>query len=139
MPRKFEFELGGAKTLSVGQDLTILTSGYMVHLAKQAVAALAEEGIKAGLVDCYSFPLKAKVVTEAVGNGAGKLLTLEDNYTGGLGSAVAEIAAGLENCRLSCMYLGRFPKSGKTAEDILDYVGLGLKHVIAKARQVAGR
>jgi len=134
-----EFELGGAKTLSVGQDLTILTSGYMVHLAKQAVAALAEEGIKASLVDCYSFPLKTKVVTEAVGNGAGKLLTLEDNYTGGLGSAVAEIAAGLEDCRLSCMYLGRFPKSGKTAEDILDYVGLGLKHVIAKARQVAGR
>ena len=103
------------------------------------VAALAEEGIKAGLVDCYSFPLKAKVVTEAASNGSGRLLTLEDNYTGGLGSAVAEIAAGLDNCRLSCMYLGRFPKSGKTADDILDYVGLGLKQVLAKARQVVGR
>ena len=134
-----EFELGGAKTLSVGKDLTILTSGYMVHLAKQAVGILAEEGIEAGLVDCYSFPLKAKVVSEAVSNGSGKLLSLEDNYTGGLGSAVAEIAAGLDNCRLSCMYLGRFPKSGKTADDILDYVGLGLKHVLAKVRQVAGR
>ena len=134
-----EFELGGAKMLSVGEDLTILTSGYMVHLAKQAVAALADEGIKAGLVDCYSFPLKAKVVTEAVSNGSGKLLSLEDNYTGGLGSAVAEIAADLDNCRLRCMYLGRFPKSGKTADEILDYVGLGLKHVLAKAREVVGR
>ncbi|NIA07172.1 MAG: transketolase [Actinobacteria bacterium] len=134
-----EFELGGAKTLAVGKDLTILTSGYMVHLAKQAVAALAEEGIKAGLVDCYSFPLKAMVETEAVSNGSDKLLTLEDNYTGGLGSAVAEIVAGMDNFQLSCMYLGRFPKSGKTADDILDYVGLGLKQVLAKARQVAGR
>ena len=134
-----EFELGGSKTLAVGEDLTIMASGYMVHLAKKAVAALAEEGIKAGLVDCYSYPIKAKVVTEAANSGSGKLLTVEDNYTGGLGSAVAEIAAGLDNCRLSCMYLERFPKSGKTADDILDYVGLGLNNVLAKARQVAGR
>ena len=134
-----EFELGGAKTLAVGQDLTILASGYMVYLAKQAIAALAEEGIKVGLVDCYSFPLKDAVIVEAARNGSGKLLTLEDNYTGGLGSAVAEVAAGLDNCRLSCMYVGRFPKSGKTADDILDYVGLGLQQVLAKARQVARR
>ena len=134
-----EFELGGAKTLAGGEDLTILTSGYMVHLAKKVVAALAEEGIKVGLVDCYSFPLKAKVVSEAISNGSGKLLSLEDNYTGGLGSAVAEIAASLDNCKLSCMYLGRFPKSGKTAEDILDYVGLGSKQVIAKVRQIVGQ
>ncbi len=61
---------------------------------------------------------------------------MEDNYTGGLGSAVAEIAAGLDNCHVDCMYVGRFPKSGKTAEDILDYVGLGIQQVIAKAKQI---
>ena len=131
--------MGGAKTLAVGADLTIMASGYMVQLGKKAVAALAEEGIKAGLMDCYSFPLRAQTVIEAAGAGPGKLLCVEDNYTGGLGSAVAEIAAGLDNCRVDCMYVGRFPKSGKTADDILDYVGLGMQQVIAKARQIAGR
>ncbi len=131
-----EFELGGAKTLAVGTDLTIMASGYMVHLAKQVVAALAQEGIKVGLMDCYSFPLKAQSVIEAASVGSGKLLCIEDNYTGGLGSAVAEIAAGLDNCHVDCMYVGKFPKSGKTADDILDYVGLGTQHVIAKARQI---
>jgi len=111
----------------------------MVHLGKKVAAALAQEGIKAGLMDCYSFPLRAETVIEAASTGSGKLLSIEDNYTGGLGSAVAEIAAGLDNCRVDCMYVGRFAKSGKSADDILDYVGLGLKQVIAKSREIAGR
>jgi transketolase len=134
-----EFELGGAKTLGVGSDLTILAMGYMVHLAKQVVAELANEGIKAGLVDCYSFPLKSQTVTEAAHGGGDKLLTLEDNYTGGLGSAAAEIVAGMDGCHLECMYLGRFPKSGKTADDILDYVGLGLRNVVTRAKALGRR
>ena len=134
-----EFELGGAKTLAVGADLTILATGYMVHLGKQAVAELANQGIRAGLVDCYSFPVKSQTVVEASNSGSGKLLSLEDNYTGGLGSAVAEIVAGMNNCKLECMYLSRFPKSGKNADDILDYVGLGLKNVVARAGALAGK
>ncbi len=134
-----EFELGGAKTLAVGADLTIMASGYMAHLGKKVVAALAQEGIKAGLMDCYSFPLRAQTVIEATGTGSGRLLCVEDNYTGGLGSAVAEIAAGLDNCRVDCMYVGRFPKSGKSGDEVLDYVGLGTQQVIAKVRQIAGR
>lgn len=132
-----EFELGGAKTLAIGADLTIMASGYMVHLAKQVIAALAQAGIKAGLMDCYSFPLKVQNIIEAASIGSGKLLCIEDNYTGGLGSAVAEIAASLDNCHVDCMYVERFPKSGKTADDILDYVGLGTQHVITKAKQIA--
>ena len=76
---------------------------------------------------------------EAASTGSGKLLCVEDNYTGGLGSAVAEIAAGLDNCHVDCMYVGRFPKSGKTEDDILDYVGLGMQNVIDKAKEVAQR
>ncbi|MBU1693425.1 MAG: transketolase, partial [Verrucomicrobia bacterium] len=132
------FEIGGSHVLIEGDALTIVSSGYMVHLCKQAVEALAADGIKCTLVDAYSFPLKGGPILAAAAKTGRRVLCVEDNYAGGLGSAVAEIAAGQGDVRVESMTCGRIPKSAKSPQAIMEYVGLAPKDIQARARQLIG-
>lgn len=132
------FEIGGSHVLMEGDALTIVSAGYMVHLCKQAVEALAAEGIQCTLVDAYSFPLKGGPILAAAAKTGQRILCVEDNYTGGLGSAVAEIAAAKGNVRVESMTCGRIPKSAKSPEAIMAYVGLAPNDIQARARKMMG-
>jgi len=131
------FEIGGAKVLDEGSDLTIVATGYMVHVARAALGKLKEQGVKAGLVDAYSFPLQSEPILAAAKASGGKILTLEDNYIGGLASNVAEIAAAVGNIKVKSMFVERVPKSGKSPEDLLAYCGLSVEDVVREAKAAA--
>jgi transketolase len=75
---------------------------------------------------------------EAVGTLASTILTIEDNYAGGLGSAVAELAATCTKTRAFMMTPKRLPKSGRTADDVLAYVGLSRDDIVAKCLEILG-
>ena len=63
------------------------------------------------------------------------MLTLEDNYGGALGSAVAELAAASDrNLTVRVMTCRRIPKSTKTPEQELAYVGLAVADVVREVR-----
>ncbi len=80
--------------------------------------------MECGLVDAYSLPL-ADDFLEAIGAGAGaKLLVVEDNYAGGIGSAVAVAAARRGGIRVETMTPVRMPKSGRSADDVMKYCGI---------------
>lgn len=133
-----QFEIGGSKVLVEGSDLLIVATGYMVHVALKVIEQLKEkEGINAGLVDAYSFPLDPKPILAAAGKCGNKILTLEDNYTGGLGSSVCQFAAQAGNIKVQCLTACRIPKSGKSAEDILKFVGLDDKDVARAVSKLA--
>jgi transketolase len=133
------FRLIGQKTLLRGKDLAIIAWGYMVHEAKKASERLKGEGIEAGLVDAYSLPL-ADDFLEAIGAGPGAaLLVVEDNYGGGLGSAVAAAAARRGNIRVLTLTPERMPKSGKTADDVLAFVGIDAGAIVRRAKEFLGR
>jgi transketolase len=133
------FHLIGQKVLAAGKDLTIVAWGYMVHEARKAIETLAKEGIACGLVDAYSLPL-ADDFLEAIGAKAGStLLVLEDNYAGALGSAVAEAAGRRGNLRVFTLTPERMPKSGKTADDVLKYVGLDGEAICRRAKAILGK
>ena len=68
----------------------------------------------------------------------GPVLVVEDNYTGGLGSELAEIAAKTGKVKVDSMYVQNFPKSGKTPEDVLAYVHLSDADILAKAKALVG-
>jgi transketolase len=77
---------------------------------------------------------------DAIGAGDGTvLLVLEDNYAGGLGSAVATAAAERGGIRVGSMTPDRMPKSGKSADDILAYVGLDVETICDRARTLLGK
>jgi len=130
------FHLIGQKVLAAGKDLTIVAWGYMVHEARKAIEAIKEQGVACGLVDAYSLPL-ADDFLEAIGARAGStLLVVEDNYAGALGSAVAEAAGRRGDLRVFTMTAERMPKSGKTADDVLKFVGLDNETICRRAKAI---
>ncbi len=88
------FEIGKAKKLREGSDLAIIANGYTVRLALEAADKLAEEGIRARVLDMHTIkPLDEEAVNACIDD-CGRIITVEDhNILNGLGSAVAEIIA----------------------------------------------
>jgi transketolase len=88
------FELGKAKVLLDGNDVTIIANGDIMSVAMKAAQALREKGIMARLLDMHTIkPLDIDAVKDAVMQTSG-IVTVEDhNIMNGLGSAVCEVVA----------------------------------------------
>lgn len=128
------FILGGHHVLAEGHDLLLVASGYMVHKAREALPALQEQGIEATLVDLYSMPFDGDLIATLAEENHGRVLTLEDNYGGGLGSAVADVLAeygGLFTVKQ--MFVRQIPKSGRTPDDVLRHLGLSVENIVKTA------
>ena len=134
-----QFELGGHEVLMQGRDLLIIASGYMVHQANRVLERLDGQGIDATLVDLYSIPFDQDAILDLANQNNGMVLTLEDNYGGGIGSAVADAVSadggGFNVCQ---MYVKRIPKSGRTADEVLTYCGLGVEQIVAQVLELLG-
>jgi transketolase len=129
-----DFKLGGHEVLSQGKDLLIAASGYMVHEANKALDELDKQGIDATLVDLYSIPFDEDALMDLANLNQGRILTLEDNYGGGFGSAVADAAsASGDGFTVQQMFVQNLPKSGRSPEDLMDYCGLSVKHIVQQA------
>lgn len=134
-----QFSVGGSHMLNEGDAITVVSSGYMVHVCKAAVDRLAQAGVRCTLIDAYSFPLDSSLILAAAAKTGCRVLTVEDNYIGGLSSAVAEAAAAAGEIRVDSMICRKIPKSAKSPEDILAYVGLSESDIEARIRAIAGR
>ncbi|MGR4050133.1 transketolase family protein [Kosakonia cowanii] len=92
---KEDFELipGKAITLREGDDIALIATGSMVHVALTCAAQLAERGIDATVIDMHTIkPLDEAAISAQLGKTL--LVTLEEHSViGGLGSAVAEYIA----------------------------------------------
>ncbi|HEX2956593.1 MAG TPA: transketolase [Chitinispirillaceae bacterium] len=123
-----KFEPGDVKLIIEGKDVAMMASGYMVHACKKVVEELQDAGIHVSLYDCYTLPIKPQIIYTAAENNNGKIITVEDNYGNGLGAQIASIAALNEYSTILVkqLFVKRIPKSGITAEDVLDFVGLGV-------------
>ena len=91
----YEIEIGKAKIVSEGEDLTIITYGMGVHWAKEIMEA--HPHINAELIDLRSLcPLDTETIFNSV-NKTGKALVLhEDSITGGIGGEIVALIS--ENC-----------------------------------------
>ena len=125
--------------LAEGGDALIAASGYAVHEALKALAALSEEGIEAALIDLYSLPFAGEAIAKAAEASGGRVVTVEDNYGAGFGSEVVE--ALMEHggsFKVNQMYVKRIPKSGRSADDLMRYVGLSAEDIVATVRGLVG-
>jgi transketolase len=138
-PYDESFELRGCKKLQTGEHLTIVSCGYMVHVVLDAARRLAAEGIKCNVFDAYTFPLDPAPIFADARTAGGVILTVEDNYVGGLHSELAEAAAEVGDVRVHGMTPSVIPKSAKTAGEVFTYVGVGADQIREKARALARR
>jgi len=126
------FEVGGFKVLREGKDATFVTAGYMVHECLKAADELAKSGKKVGVIDAYSMPLKTDGILQIASKSGGTIITVEDNYTGGLDAEIAvAIASSGAAIKLKSLYVAQIPKSGREPDDVLNALSLGQKQILA--------
>jgi transketolase len=127
------FEVGGFKVLREGNAGVLVSAGYMVHECLKVADELGKNGKKFAVVDAYSLPLKSEDILKLAQRSNNLIVTVEDNYTGGLDAELATaIATSGAGIRLKNLFVANIPKSGKEADDVLAYVGLDASS-IAKA------
>ena len=126
------FEDGGFKVVREGQDVCLVSAGYMVHECLRAADELAKTGRRATVIDAYALPIArpAEILAIAARSG-GTIVTVEDNYTGGLDAELAAaVAASGDDLRLKSLFVRHLPKSGKEPQDVLEYLGLDAKAIV---------
>jgi transketolase len=131
------FNLGGFEVLSEGRDVLLCAAGYMVHEANKALDALDKAGISATLVDLYSIPFDADALLDLAGANGGYVVTVEDNYGGGIGSAVADALTNSGDAfTLEQMFVRRIPKSARTEAEVLAMCGLTAQDIVQRTMKL---
>ena len=132
-----EFEIGKAKTIREGNDVTIIATGIMVAEALDAADILKDEGIEARVIDMFTIkPIDTEVIVKAAKE-TGAIVTAEEHSViGGLGSAVCEVTA--EECPVKVRMVGQldtFGSSGKPEELKKEY-HMTAADIVAAARSI---
>ena len=136
---KTVFNLGGFEVLNEGRDLMIASAGYMIHECNKAIDILDRQGIDATLVDLYSLPFDEDGVLDVANSNGGNILVVEDNYGGGIGSAIADACtSGGDAFTVRQMHVRRIPKSARTTDEILRQCGLDCESIAAEAAKMVG-
>lgn len=135
-----KFEIGKAKLLHKGDDITLAATGIMVGKAMEAARALQKEGIKARVLNFHSIkPLDESAVKQAAQETGGIVVAEEHNARTGLGSAIAEYAS--VHCPAPMRFIAvqdTFGRSGK-ANELLEYFNLTSTAIAAAARDILGK
>lgn len=88
------FEIGRAKVLEIGNDVTIIAAGDVLSIAVEAAKRLRDKKISVRLLDMHTIkPLDRGAVLSALEETRGVVTVEDHNILNGLGSAVCEIAA----------------------------------------------
>ena len=127
-----KFEIGKARLLRSGSDVTLIGTGQMVSLCLDAAEALEKEGISADVIDMSTIkPLDIDAIYESVTKTGCVVTAEEHSVIGGLGSAVSEFLSENFPCPLTRIgtrdTFGEsgepdelFKKYGLTAGDIIE-------------------
>lgn len=138
----YGFEIGKAVTLKDGTDLTIIACGSTVWRAMQAARVLEkEDGLSIRVLNMHTVkPIDAAAIEAAVKE-TRRIITVEDHsIVGGLGSAVAEVAAGTGKS-FSFRRLG-IPDCFSIIglhEDLMAEYGIDENGIVKSVREVMGK
>jgi transketolase len=87
-----KWAIGKSQVLRDGADGTIIACGYMLHIALDAADILANEGIKARVINMASIkPIDTEAILKAASETGAITTTEEHSVYGGLGSIVARV------------------------------------------------
>ena len=132
----YKFEIGKGVQYREGRDVTIIATGFMVHLALEAADMLKAEGIDAGVINIHTVkPLDEELIVSAARTSGAVVTAEEHNIIGGLGSAVCEVLS--EKCPVPVVRVGvndTYGRSGSVPE-LLEMYGLTADNIAKSARE----
>lgn len=126
----YKFEIGKGITLRDGKDITIFTTGLLVHATLEAAEMLAQDGIDARVINIHTIkPLDEELVIKAAEE-TGKLITVEEHSViGGLGSAVCDVVCEKNLAPVHKIGVKDVFGESATAEELLEKHGLDAKGI----------
>lgn len=133
----YKFEIGKAINLRDGQDVAIIAAGTMVSESLRAAEILQNENISAAVINMHTIkPLDEETIKRVCKNFKLIVTVEEHSIIGGLGSAVAEYKATLDNTPKQ-LILG-LPDSyghGGMYKDLLEQYGLTGEQIANKIKK----
>ena len=131
------FEIGKAKLLRMGTDITIITTGIMVSEGLSAADTLEQQGHSVRVLHMPTIkPLDVAAVIDAAKETHGIVTAEEHSIIGGLGEAVAGVVCESHPC--SVIRVGVkdiFGESGHASE-LLDKYGLRARNIVEAASRI---
>jgi len=132
------FEIGGSRVVRASDEDEVLLvgAGITLHEALQAADALADDGIRARVVDCYSLkPIDTDGLREAAAAAGDRVVTVEDHWPeGGMGDAVLGAFADVDDRpRVVKLAVRDMPGSGKP-DELLHAAGIDADAIASAAR-----
>lgn len=89
---EYEFEIGKGSELVEGDDVTIISTGIMVHKALIAAKELKEEGINVRVINMATIkPIDEEIIIKAAKETKGIVTVEEHSIIGGLGDRVSAV------------------------------------------------
>ena len=132
------FEIGGSRVVRASDEDEVLLvgAGITLHEALKAADALADDDIRARVVDCYSLkPIDTDGLREAAAAAGDRVVTVEDHWPeGGLGDAVLGAFADADDRpRVVKLAVRDMPGSGKP-DELLHAAGIDADAIASAAR-----
>jgi transketolase len=132
----------GLAEVVAGEDVCLVSSGYLLHRALAARARLLQDGIAAGVVDLFRVKPLDPATLARVLERYRAVVTLEEQFLpGGLGGAVLEACADA-GLLVPVRRLGlpeRYPFENGGREHLLTRAGLAIEDVARAVREMARR
>ncbi|MCQ2052733.1 MAG: transketolase family protein [archaeon] len=129
-----KFNIGKAKVLREGKDITLIGTGQLVSTCLDAADVLKARGINAEVINVSTIkPLDTKCIKDSVSKTRCVVTAEEHSIIGGLGSAVAEFLLG--ELFVPLIRIGTndtFGESGR-AEDLMKKYGLTIENIVKAA------
>ena len=90
----------GLSEIKAGSNVTIISTGLMVHRVIEAAAELGKRGISAGVIDLYRIkPVNSTLLLKLIEKTDSIVTVEENNITGGIGSLVSEVLSDNGVCK----------------------------------------
>ncbi|WP_367941407.1 transketolase family protein [Enterocloster citroniae] len=123
-----------------GADVLIVACGEMVRPSLDAVSCLAEEEIRAEVIDMYCVkPLDTSTLLKEAGKARAVVTVEEHSPFGGLGSMVSQAVAGHCPKKVINLSLPDSPVVSGTSREVFDYYGLNAAGITAAAKEALER
>ena len=132
-----DFHVGGARLLTEGDGVTICACGIMVREALKAHSILAQQGILAEILDCYSVkPFPEQALLASVRRTGCCVVAEKHNSAAGLYGAVSEcLCRNYSVPARNMVSRDSFGQSG-TPEELREYYGLTYREIVHNVIQV---
>ncbi len=132
-----DWQIGRARRMRTGADVTLAACGVMVAAALEAADALSQQSISADVLNFHTLKPFDRVALIESARRTGRVVVAEEhNIFGGLGSIAARVLS--EEYPIPMRFIAAqdtFGESGKP-EELMQKYGLTSAHIIAAALEL---